>query len=129
MSFNHSTYIIDEDDGSIQPVLVLSNPSSTDITIQVVNEDSTATGEYPILKSYYYYSFFNNTGGGVDYNSGPYTVILPAGLTSALFDIAVYNDTILEDDENFTLTINSSSAPDGISGGQATVIIMDDDRK
>jgi len=35
ISFNQSTYIVDEDDGPAQPVLVLSNPSSTDITVQV----------------------------------------------------------------------------------------------
>ena len=44
MSFNHSTYIVDEDDGPAQPVLVLSNPSSTDITVRVLNQDNTAIG-------------------------------------------------------------------------------------
>ena len=44
MSFNHSTYIVDEDDGPVQPVLVLSNPSSTDITVRVLNHDNTAIG-------------------------------------------------------------------------------------
>ena len=46
MGFNHSTYIVDEDDGSAQPVLVLSNPSSTDITVQVSNEDNSAIGKH-----------------------------------------------------------------------------------
>ena len=45
MSFNQSTYSVDEDDGPAQPVLVLSNPSSTDITVQVRSNDITATGE------------------------------------------------------------------------------------
>ena len=40
------TYVVDEDDGPAQPVLVLSNPSSTDITVQVFNTDGSATGEY-----------------------------------------------------------------------------------
>ena len=43
--FNQSTYRVDEDDGPAQPVLVLSNPSSTDITVQVTNTDGSATGE------------------------------------------------------------------------------------
>ena len=45
VSFNQSTYSVNEDDGPAQPVLVLSNPSSTDITVQVRSNDITATGE------------------------------------------------------------------------------------
>ena len=45
VSFIQSTYSISEDAGPAQPVLVLSNPSSTDITVQVTNTDGTATGE------------------------------------------------------------------------------------
>ena len=45
MSFNQSTYSVDEEDGPAQPVLVLSNPSSTDITVQVRSNNITATGE------------------------------------------------------------------------------------
>ena len=45
VSFNQSTYSVDEDDGPAQPVLVLSNPSSTDITVHVRSNDITATGE------------------------------------------------------------------------------------
>ena len=44
--FEQSTYSVDEDDGPAQPVLVLSNPSSTDITVEVFNTDGSATGEY-----------------------------------------------------------------------------------
>ena len=43
--FNQSTYSVDEDDGRAKPVLTLSNPSSTDITIEVTNTDGLATGE------------------------------------------------------------------------------------
>ena len=45
VTFDQSTYNINEDDGPVQPVLVLSNPSSTDITVQVRSRDITATGE------------------------------------------------------------------------------------
>ena len=42
--FNDSTYNVVERNGYVQPVLVLSKPSSTDITVQVINIDGTATG-------------------------------------------------------------------------------------
>ena len=64
----------------------------------------------------------------MDYTSGPYTVTFPAGATSASFNVSVNNDYILEDNENFMLTINSLSLPNGITHGdldQATVIIVD----
>ena len=40
-----SAYSVDEDDGPAQPVLVLSNPSSTDITVQVRDTQNTATSK------------------------------------------------------------------------------------
>ena len=43
--FEQSTYTVDEDDGPAQPVLVLSNPSSTDTTVQVFSQDNTAIGK------------------------------------------------------------------------------------
>ena len=44
VTFSQTTYSVDEDDGPAQPVLVLSNPSSTNITVQVITSDVTAKG-------------------------------------------------------------------------------------
>ena len=44
--FRQSTFSVNEGAGRAQLVLVLSNPSSSDITITVVNTDVTAYGEY-----------------------------------------------------------------------------------
>jgi len=40
VKFNQSTYSVKEDNGSVEPVLVLSNPSSTDITVQVRDDSN-----------------------------------------------------------------------------------------
>ena len=45
ISFNQSAYSANEDDGVVQPVLVLSNPSSIKITVQVRDDSNNATGE------------------------------------------------------------------------------------
>ena len=66
---------------------------------------------------------------GIDYDAGPYTAIFYEKRTRALVRIHINDDDILEDDETFTLTIDPSSTPDGVSSGQATVTIVDDDRK
>ena len=44
--FSQSTYSVNEGARAAQPVLVLSNPSSTDITVAVYNTNGTAFGEY-----------------------------------------------------------------------------------
>ena len=71
--------------------------------------------------------------GNVDFYIGPYVFTIPPGITSIAFNTKVIkDDDILEESENFYLTINSSSLPNDITTGnpfQATVVIMDDDCK
>ena len=45
VTFDQSTNSVNEGAGPAQPVLVLSNPSSTDITVQVRDIPKTATSE------------------------------------------------------------------------------------
>ena len=47
LTFSESIYNISENDGHIQPVLILSNPLSTNFTVQVFSStDDPAIGEY-----------------------------------------------------------------------------------
>ena len=72
------------------------------------------------------------TGIGVDYDSGPYTVTFPAGVTTVSFNIPITDDRILESDEDFNLIIDASSLPNDVTTGspqQATVTIAEDDCK
>ena len=66
--------------------------------------------------------------GGDDYDSGPYSVTIPAGMTRASFDIAIINDNVVEGNEDFTLVINSSPLPVG-NNNEAVVTIVDDECK
>jgi len=75
---------------------------------------------------------YDYLGGGIDYDSGPYTVTFPVGVTSFPFDVPINNDTILEDNENFTLSIISNSIPGRVTHKtpcQAGFIIRDDESK
>ena len=67
----------------------------------------------------------------MDYTSGPYSVTFPAGVISVSFNISIGDDIISEEIENFTLAINSSPLTGVMVGnpGQATVTIVDNDRK
>jgi len=44
VNFSQSTYSVGEDNGSVQPVLVLSNPSMTDITVEIEYINGATTG-------------------------------------------------------------------------------------
>ena len=74
----------------------------------------------------------NNVTGGVDYDSGPYTVTFTAGETRAQLNIPLITDNLQEANENFRLII-SRSLPTDVTrspvNGQSTVTIVDDDRE
>ena len=70
--------------------------------------------------------------GGDDYMVGPYAITFSPGSTNASFDVAIINDSVLESDENFTLTINPSLLPSRVTVGASNsgrVTIMDDEGK
>ena len=46
VDFMQSAYSATENNGFVQIELVSSNPSSSDITIEVLNAEASATGEY-----------------------------------------------------------------------------------
>ena len=127
-------YSVDEDDGPARPVLVLSNPSSTVITVQVFDISVTAAGKFYnyTTRQCFKTVYLQITGGGVDYDSGPYTVTFSAGETRAPFNISINNDNIFEMNENFALTINGSSLPTGVTvstPNETIVTIIDNEGK
>ena len=46
LSFSESTYSIDEDGGSVEIQLILSNSTMSDVTIEVLSVGGSANGEY-----------------------------------------------------------------------------------
>ena len=59
--FNQSEYNVNEDAETAQPVLIISYPLSTNITVQVSSTDILAIGEcYSIFINYYYYIGMTN---------------------------------------------------------------------
>jgi len=51
VEFNQSTYSVDEDDGLIQPLLVLSNTLAFEITAAVLSIGDSATGNRTLHNS------------------------------------------------------------------------------
>ena len=74
--------------------------------------------------------YYEHVTGGIDYDSKPYSIMLPAGMTSVMLNVPIFNDNILEDDETFTLTINPSDDYDiRRNRKEARVTIKNDDCK
>ena len=66
------------------------------------------------------------TGEGIDYNSGPYNAIFPAGSTNTSFDIIIHDDTVSEVDEIFNVSICSITNGHIVGNPKnATVTILD----
>ena len=65
----------------------------------------------------------------MDYVSGPYSIMISAGDTTASFYIAINDDDILEDDEKFDLSINRLSPSSQVNADpdNATVTIVDNE--
>ena len=68
-------------------------------------------------------------GGGVDYNSGPYNVQFDVGVTNSSFIVMINDDNVLETHEIFTLSVDLTSLPSGVTFdlNPARVIIMAND--
>ena len=110
--FDHSSSIFSEG-SELQLGLILNDSSSIDITVQVIADDITATGELTDIFLNTVTLLYDITGG-VDYNSGPYNVTFPAGVTSVSFTITINNDNVLEDHETFNLIIAEDSLPENV---------------
>ena len=69
--------------------------------------------------------------GGEDYDFTTHNVTIPSGKTHVSFDVSITNDNKLEDKEDFTLMIVSSSQStvSVTNPNQTVVVIVDDDGK
>ena len=89
--------------------VTLSQPLATDLTVNYLVSDSTAT-----------------VADG-DYDSPGTAVVIPAGMLAASIPVNIHGDTKYEGDETFTVKLVSAPGATIGSPSQATVTIHDDD--
>ena len=111
----------------VQPVLVLTIPSSSSITVVVESMDATATGKFLIVQPLYNIFLI----GGEDYTAGPYSVTIPPNMTEVSFNVNITGDNLLENNETLKLSLSSSTLPDRVTvdPSEVTVTIIDNDGK
>lgn len=90
-----------------QVVIELDNPSASDITVDVVTLDGTATAPD-------------------DYAAIGQTFTIPAGQTSLVVPLTVVADTVDESDETFTVRFTGATGA-VLAASDVTVTIVDDD--
>jgi carbon monoxide dehydrogenase subunit G len=96
-----------ETTGNVTVTVTLSEVSAQDVVVSLATSDGTATA-------------------GTDYTAGTGTITIPAGSTTATFDVAVTGDSLDEADE--TINVNLSSPTNAtIADGTGVITINDDD--
>ena len=111
--FEQSTYSVNESDGIVQPVLVLNSTSAVDITVHVLCTDGSAVNE-------------------TNYKLETHEVTFQEGTNEATLNITIIDDTVWKPNEDFTLTINTSSLFSNVTitdPENTTVTILNDDGK
>ncbi len=72
----------------------------------------------------------NTATSGTDFTAGPYTVFIPAGQTRGTVSIQTTQDSVLEGDEDFDVSITGASPATTVgSRSRATIAIEDDEYK
>ena len=131
VSFKKSSYLLTKSSPLQYVQVILGNPIPFDLTIEVTDIEGNATSKFKNIKKLYHDKSYMYVGGE-DYTFGPYYVTFPANASSAYLQNILNDDNIVEKDEYFTLTINSSSLPIGVYAGNPShtrIIIRDDDCK
>ena len=108
ISFSAPSYTVDEDDGTVQVSMTISNPVSYEVSVDLSTSDGPARA-------------------GRDYTAVSETVTFPANTSAAqTVEITITDDPYPELDEYFTVSLESSDERVAI-GGAATVTIVSDD--
>ena len=134
VNFGLSVYNANEASERAEVDVRFSNPSSTDITVQVTNRDISASsrGIY-FMTINLLFSIHILAGANIDYDPGPYTITFPPGRVNSLLTIPITDDIVLEENEIFNITVHVTSALilSRVTTGdlsQVTVNILDNDR-
>ena len=110
LTFSSATYSGAEDGGTISVTVNASSAPMSALTVNLGKTDGTAQG------------------GGVDFTNPAATFTFPASVTSHAFTVSITDDMILENHEDFTLTLQSGTGYTvGTTQPSTTVTITDQD--
>ena len=94
--------VVDEDAGTVTYTVSLTNPSSTAVTVDYATSNGTATA-------------------GADYTASSGTLTFAAGEVTKTVTVAITDDTLFENSENYTIALSNPSLNASIDNTQASV--------
>ena len=102
--------LVNEDAGTVTYTVSLTNPSSTAVTVDYATSNGTATA-------------------GADYGANSGTLTFAAGEVTKTVTVAITDDTLFENSENYTIALSNPSLNASIDSTQASVTtaIIDND--
>jgi len=118
-------YSVDEDDGTVMIMVLLSQSSTQDISVTLSTSDVTADGEM-IQALHLLMHNLRVIIVGIDYGQSgvtSYSVLFTAGTTVQSVTIPIINDNIREGNETFRVTIDPPSMLGVITGNPNTTVV------
>ena len=99
--------------------ITLNQAAATNVTVNYATANSTATTNGG--------AFSLSANGNSDYTSTSGTATILAGQTTTTISVPIYNDTLYEGNETFTVTLTGASSGVTIAVPSATVTITDNE--
>ena len=109
LTFDSTNYTVDENAGTVSVTVNASSAPMSALTVNLITTNGTALG------------------GGTDFTNPAATFTFPANMTSHSFTPSIIDDLILENHENFTLTLQSGAGYIVGAPASTTVTITDND--
>ncbi|WP_220034759.1 beta strand repeat-containing protein [Psychrobacter fozii] len=94
--------LVNEDAGTVTYTVSLTNPSSTAVTVDYATSNGTATA-------------------GADYGASSGTLTFAPGEVTKTVTVAITDDTLFENSENYTIALSNASLNASIDSAQASV--------
>ena len=134
IGFERTMYIVDEGGQTEVCAILISGTLEKEVLVSVDSSDGTANGTQP--QPHIQTNYIIDTDAlflfilvGADYNAVAETLTFDAGTSRACFNTSALQDELLEDDEDYSLTLTSDEPGLTLAPDVATVTIPDDDRE
>ena len=114
LALSAATYTVGEAGSSVAVTINRTGGSDGEVSVNFGFTDGTATGG-------------SSCAAGVDYNNTGGSVTFATGQTSQSFNVTICNDTLVEGNETFTITLSGATGGATIGTPSSAVVTITDD--
>ena len=126
VSVEDPSYTVDESDGTVEVCVVLTGTIERNVSVTISTSDGSTIGRPTFV---YYFQLHFSTAPDV-YTSTETDLTFTPGRDRLCVNIPIGNNTVVERNENFTVTVTSNDPSVQIEpNSNSTATIVDDDGK